>query len=372
MAKYFVNPFAVGGQRSTIPDPSQVSGSVSWTTGFGPDYSLDLLTDPAAKPVPRLGVNEVLYEATLALQEYQQTGVPAFITTSDNLGTPYPYAKYAQALYNLGLGAGPQIFRSLLINNVSLPSDATRWQLQPLLISGPATGTPNAITLNPAIAYGLPSVGDIVVLQISTPNTSSAAATFALGTNAPAPIVVPSRTGLFAIYAGQLGVGFAMLRWDGTNWELLNPSPTPFYSQIAFQNASFQTVPNSVVPIQWDNVVYDPNGLWDAGNFWFVIPFDGFYEITCLLYGDNPGTAGFNGLRLNQNGSFVRSINGVFLGGAARSAVLNGSTGSFFANLGDEVYVEWQNQSPTNTRIGADTSGNNGAKNLLELKYLGQ
>lgn len=128
MAKYFVNPFAISGNKAPIPDPVQPSGFVSYTEGFGLDYTRDLSTDAQAKAILEANINELFYEVTLAIQEYQQHGIPAWITSADNLGSPFPYNKYALVLYNPGTGTVP--WQSLVTNNTATPgSDPTKWAL---------------------------------------------------------------------------------------------------------------------------------------------------------------------------------------------------------------------------------------------------
>lgn len=121
MAKYFKNPFAIGGDRTTIPEPEQGDGSVSYVEGFGPDYSRNLRTDPDAKAVPRAQTNELFYETQLAVQQYQQHGVPDFITSIANGGAPYSYNRYDRVRYDDGIN-GIRIFMSLEDLNTNTPS----------------------------------------------------------------------------------------------------------------------------------------------------------------------------------------------------------------------------------------------------------
>lgn len=99
MAKYFKYPFGVDGDRTTIPDPTQPDGSVSYDQGFGPDYQLDPDTDPEALNIPRNEFNDLIYQTQLAVQQYQQFGFPDFITSSDNGGSPFSYSKNAVVRY---------------------------------------------------------------------------------------------------------------------------------------------------------------------------------------------------------------------------------------------------------------------------------
>ena len=127
MVKYFFRPFADDGTKTTIPNDVQISGSVSYESGWGADYQKNILTDPSAKPVPRSQTNQLMFDITENIQQYQQHGVPEFITTADNEGDPFPYAKYAIVRYDDGVN-GFRNYMSLVNANDSLPTDATKWR----------------------------------------------------------------------------------------------------------------------------------------------------------------------------------------------------------------------------------------------------
>lgn len=121
MAKFFVYPFATAGDKTAIPNPIQGSGSVSYDQGFGPYYGLNLGTDPSALPIPRDQTNQLYYDITNAIRQYQTLGAPDFITTSDNLGTPFSYDIYARVRYDDG--SGFKIYENQVASNTSLPTD---------------------------------------------------------------------------------------------------------------------------------------------------------------------------------------------------------------------------------------------------------
>lgn len=121
MAKYIIYPWAISGTRAPIPELAQPSGSVSWTDGFTIDYTLDPNTNPNGKPVPLAGTNQYLFDLSSGLQQYQQFGIPAFITTADNGGTPFPYSVNAIVRYSNVL------YISTINSNVSLPTVVPDW-----------------------------------------------------------------------------------------------------------------------------------------------------------------------------------------------------------------------------------------------------
>lgn len=140
--KFFVNPFGEAGDLTPIPDPTQVSGSVSYASGWGFDYQRTYPTDPAALTIPRAQMNQLFFDITQALQQYQTYGIPNFITTTQNLGTPYSYSKYAMALYDDGVH-GLRPYQSLVNSNTALPTDSTKWKL--IENTGSSLIYPNAV-----------------------------------------------------------------------------------------------------------------------------------------------------------------------------------------------------------------------------------
>jgi hypothetical protein len=125
MTKYFLYPFGTAGDLTAVPDATQVSGSVSYQQGWGLNYQLDLATNPSALPLSRAQTNQLFYDVTTNIQQYQQHGVPEFILASQNLGVAFPYAKYAIVRYNDG--GGYKNYISLIDNNTDTPPSAN-WQ----------------------------------------------------------------------------------------------------------------------------------------------------------------------------------------------------------------------------------------------------
>lgn len=75
MSKYFETPFANSGDKTPIPDPVQIDGSVSYESGFTPDYQADQETDPNAKDVDRAQENQFKHDVTEVLKETQEQGL---------------------------------------------------------------------------------------------------------------------------------------------------------------------------------------------------------------------------------------------------------------------------------------------------------
>lgn len=126
LEKYFRFPFATTGDKAAIPDEVQVSGDVSYQEGYGLDYELDPGVEPSAKNIERDKYNAVLYDVTKAIQEYQQTGYPYFITSAQNGGVAFEYQKFATVFYDDGVDI--KLYRSRVDANTALPTNATNWQ----------------------------------------------------------------------------------------------------------------------------------------------------------------------------------------------------------------------------------------------------
>jgi len=145
MDKIFLTPFAATGDKLAVPITTQPDGSVSYPQGFGPDYQADPGSDPDAKDVPRDSMNQLFYDLTNAVKEYQTFGTPDFITSAENGGVPYSYAINAHVRYSDG-----DIYESRIAANTDLPTVSASWRkisggTQGNLIAD-AAGTVNAMT----------------------------------------------------------------------------------------------------------------------------------------------------------------------------------------------------------------------------------
>lgn len=127
---YFFNPFAVQGDTLPIPTDLQVSGAISYYQGYGPDYELNLLTNPDAIPIGRTTMNQLFLDITTQLQAYSQFGTPFFITTDQNEGTPFSYRIYARVYYS-GV-----VYENQVDENTATPGTDSSW----LAISGDVLG----------------------------------------------------------------------------------------------------------------------------------------------------------------------------------------------------------------------------------------
>lgn len=192
LAKFFRFPFAMSGDKATVPDDSQPSGSVSYEDGFGIDYELDPGVDPAAKDVPRDETNQLYFDITTAIKEYQIYGIPDFITTAQNGGAAYPYAQYARVHYSDGFN-----YESRVAANVDLPTDATKWRK--------LTENLDFLTLADAVFEGTVADGEAVYWDAANNRFDEAVADGTVKQNMVGfADVTNARVFLEGLYAGQL------------------------------------------------------------------------------------------------------------------------------------------------------------------------
>lgn len=117
MAHWFKTLFAETGTKTAVPDATDPSGYVSYNQGYGADYQRVLGTDPLAKAIERDKLNQVLYDMTGAIQQYQTHGFPDYIDATTNGGTPYAYVLNAIVRWTDGKN-----YRNTVAANTSDPS----------------------------------------------------------------------------------------------------------------------------------------------------------------------------------------------------------------------------------------------------------
>lgn len=335
MPKYYRFPFATSGTRSAIPDTVQSDGSVSYPTGYGVDYQLDQEIDPAALDVERDKFNELMFDATENLQYLQQFSVPAFITSIDNGGTPYPYSKKAIVRFQRA-DTTYSLYQSLLDNNQDAPEISpgvfsAQWQEIAFRLYANDTGTVNNVRVFAGSPITVTAVGTSVMVKVLNTNTGST--TIRLGSTESTYTV---RTGFVGAY-GTLQAGMLLAGntyefvFNGTDYVLMNPtqllSPPPTRPNAPVPHAfvTFSTTQTQIVPknttnqvVQFGRTEFDLLAWWDPFQFRFKPSYQGYYDITVTLSysvdgGSPPITPGepfqqVVSLRGNQTGSVTTLI----------------------------------------------------------------
>lgn len=195
MLKFLRIPFGQSGDRTAVPDAPAVGGDVSYTDGYGVDYSRPK-TDPLSKNIEREKMNQLFFDATTAIGELQAQGIPDFITTVLNGGAPHSYARDALVRH-----AG-DIYTSLVDSNTATPADATKWGRFNWRSSGALTDLGANPRMSPWLAVGDGVADDTAAL------VAAEAAAFAAG----ATLVLPAGrvfafNGVFSTRVSILGYG---------------------------------------------------------------------------------------------------------------------------------------------------------------------
>lgn len=116
-------PFASQGDQSVIPS-TDPNGFVNYTTGYTPDYEINLAAgDPAAKAVERGIQNYLFWALTTGMQSWQTAARPPWYSAM-----PGGYAKYAEVVVP-DSGGNSVPYRSKISGNISAPGpSATNWE----------------------------------------------------------------------------------------------------------------------------------------------------------------------------------------------------------------------------------------------------
>lgn len=137
MAKQIIVPFADSGDKTDIPNAVQPTGDVSYTEGYGFDYSRIPGSSALAKDFPRVKHNQLMYDITSNIQQYQQFGAPEWYAGL--------YAQYARVRH---VG---QVWVNTVVGNTTEPGSSGTWV---------ASNIPASARKNNLIATTDPTTGD--------------------------------------------------------------------------------------------------------------------------------------------------------------------------------------------------------------------
>ncbi|CAH6851551.1 hypothetical protein EDB29_1011095 [Vibrio crassostreae] len=124
MPKYFLTPFASGGDKTEVPDYSE-DASISYSTGYTFNYEINPDESPEGLFLERDKWNQVLFDITDNIKWWQENSFPDWIdnTIDDQFGYPKGAVTWYQG----------NLYTSVSDNNQSRP-DGSGW-------------SPNAITI---------------------------------------------------------------------------------------------------------------------------------------------------------------------------------------------------------------------------------
>ena len=168
MTKFYQQPFAASGDTGTpIPEAVQLSGSVSYAQGFGPDYSREQGVDPLAKDVPREETNQLFKDVTDNLAFWQRQGAPEWVTSAQNGGSPLPYAAGAIVRYRPTPGDPYSTYVAQAATS-AVPTTATDWTKLDYRFALTSDTTSTRIPVDPAYV-----AAQLAGVTISVPNAST-------------------------------------------------------------------------------------------------------------------------------------------------------------------------------------------------------
>ena len=264
----------------------------------------------------------------------------------------------ARSAGNITVAANAPFITSSVINSVS---NSAFQNSSPIFVT--AGGSANVITASPTPAYGTLQSGTIIWIKASATNTGATS----LNVSGLGAIAVQKQisTGLVALIGGEIITGTNyLLSYNGSVWEIINPSQPPFLCSVFYSSGSGTalTANAAAVKIPFDTARsgLDPNSMFDSVNQWIVAPITGFFNINVTLINSGyTGTAGSTGwpvyIYINSSLSFEICLN-------ANGGDQTGASGSrsIKLNAGDkvEVYAAQGGTAPTdNSTVIGDAGG---------------
>jgi len=271
ISRYFPYAFGVDADDLTsIPDAAAVDGSVSYQEGWTVPYQYNLLTNPSALPIPRGQMNELFYDITLNIKQYQEYGTPEWYS-----GVSYPI--YARVYYN------NLVYQNLVASNTATPGTDLTWQLASIgqiinvssntTLPSSAYGAKVNCTGGTAYAITLPAASDGGFIDFFV-NTSS----FALVTLTPPAGTIQGRSNFILGFMESCRVYS-----DGSNYfvQLYMMQPSSYLVSLT----SGQSIPaNTNTKVNFDNVQFNYGGTYDnVTNFRWTPNYPGQYKLYSTL-----------------------------------------------------------------------------------------
>lgn len=227
---YYVYPFGqTADDLTAIPIAAAGDGSVSYFAGWTDPYEYNLLTNPAALPIPRGQMNQLFFDITNNIQEYQQYGTPQFVPAAQNLGSPVPYPIFAKVYYN---GA---VYQNLVAANTAVPGVDNSWVIiRPSAYIADTSGSANTLTL--ALTPAPFAYFNGMTFQVLVANANTGATVVNVAGLGNVALVYTSGAPL--IGGEMVAGGMALIEYTGSGFQLLNPIIPNIISSVILQGSS--------------------------------------------------------------------------------------------------------------------------------------
>lgn len=293
---YYIYPFGQNADDLTaIPDAAAVDGSVSYFYGWTDPYEYNLITNPAALPIPRGQMNQLFFDITNNIQEYQQYGTPQWV-----VGNTVSYPIYARVYY-LGL-----VYQSLISSNTNTPGTDLTWQV---------VSTGNIINISTTTTLSSSSFGSTVncggsaayTVTLPTP-TAGTFINFFCSTTSNALILLSPPSGTvqgqtrFAIGTGES----CTLISDGTNYYVLNYYMQPASFLVNITGGGQSIAASTQTQCQLSVKQYDIGGFFDnVTNYRYQPLYPGKYNFYLSTLFDQLQNSVLVQAYMNLNGSLI-------------------------------------------------------------------
>lgn len=386
-SKFFKYPFAEDGVKTTVPNQN-VDDGVNYQEGWTVNYTLNPAVNPDGKNFPRAQNNQLLYDITVSLQQYQTLGIPEFVTYVQNEGVPYPYAHYARTLYD------NKPYESLQNNNLLEPGSVGEltWRFndfsaQRLSVDG--VQFKDGAVMGDLVYYDTgdgmfgPALADgtfkQTVVGFADPDhhrivTSGGfqqisglipAATYYLSPTTPGAMQT-TRPATNAVRIGNAHNEFEIfVQLQPLDDPYIPPSVSGGVSSV--KQLTPQTIPATNTPtvIEFDTVEFDTAGCWNAITFAYDIPVAGYYVFTGITFLEFTAAGSGNiFLSLAKNGTIIQRLDEIEVPGT--NVTVQGNV-TVEAEIGDyfQLIVTADTDVPIDTGPGA-----NSTLNAFQLQFI--
>lgn len=269
ISRYFPYPFAVDADDLTaIPNSSAIDGSVSYQDGWTPPYEQNLLTDPSALPIPRGQMNQLFYDITLNIKEYQEYGAPQWV-----VGNTVQYPVNAVVYY------GGNTYQNQVADNTATPNTDSSWlRINVTDINPISTSTVLTQNMFNRLIYCFGSSSYTVTLPSVTSNAGKVIKFFCITSSFGLVTLSPASGTIQGKSSFVLGTGESCtLYCDGTDWWLQNYYMQPI-SFLVNLSVGQSIASNVNTRVNFDTAQFNSNNFFNVSTNRFQPLYPGLYS----------------------------------------------------------------------------------------------